>query len=46
MLKQGMKISKEYEKKGGGYENEPGSENKPQKGTQEALLVLSFLQCS
>lgn len=29
---QGMKISKEYEKKGGAYENEPGTDNKPQKG--------------
>ena len=34
--KQGMKISKEYEKKGGSYENEPGSENKPKQGEPEA----------
>ncbi|RAR04408.1 actin patch protein [Stemphylium lycopersici] len=26
------KLSKEYEKKGGGYENEPGSKNEPKKG--------------
>ncbi|KAI4178827.1 MAG: hypothetical protein L6R41_008186, partial [Letrouitia leprolyta] len=31
----GMKISKEYEKKGGDYENEAGSENKPAKGAPE-----------
>ncbi|KAL9011953.1 MAG: hypothetical protein Q9173_003242, partial [Seirophora scorigena] len=29
------KISKEYEKKGGSYENEAGSENKPTKGAPE-----------
>ncbi|KAI4137863.1 MAG: hypothetical protein L6R39_007065, partial [Caloplaca ligustica] len=32
----GMKIAKEYEKKGGGYENEPGTENKPNKGPPES----------
>ncbi|KAL8920549.1 MAG: hypothetical protein Q9208_006171 [Pyrenodesmia sp. 3 TL-2023] len=31
----GMKIAKEYEKKGGSYENEAGSENKPNKGAPE-----------
>ncbi|KAI4216555.1 MAG: hypothetical protein LQ351_001044 [Letrouitia transgressa] len=31
----GMKISKEYEKRGGDYENEPGTENKPTKGAPE-----------
>ncbi|KAL8933523.1 MAG: hypothetical protein Q9211_005736 [Gyalolechia sp. 1 TL-2023] len=31
----GMKLSKEYEKKGGDYENEAGSENKPAKGAPE-----------
>ncbi|KAL9007013.1 MAG: hypothetical protein Q9188_000217 [Gyalolechia gomerana] len=31
----GMKISKEYEKKGGDYENEAGTENKPAKGAPE-----------
>ncbi|KAI4125528.1 MAG: hypothetical protein LQ341_006973, partial [Variospora aurantia] len=31
----GMKISKEYEKKGGSYENEAGSDNKPTKGAPE-----------
>ncbi|OAL51139.1 hypothetical protein IQ07DRAFT_413446 [Pyrenochaeta sp. DS3sAY3a] len=29
------KLSKEYEKKGGGYENEAGSKNEPKKGTPE-----------
>ncbi|KAL8678325.1 MAG: hypothetical protein Q9186_005315 [Xanthomendoza sp. 1 TL-2023] len=32
----GMKISKEYEKKGGDYENEAGSKNEPSKGAPEA----------
>ncbi|KAI4179855.1 MAG: hypothetical protein LQ346_007103 [Caloplaca aetnensis] len=32
---QGMKIAKEYEKKGGSYENEAGSQNKPAKGAPE-----------
>ncbi|KAL8729661.1 MAG: hypothetical protein Q9166_004610 [cf. Caloplaca sp. 2 TL-2023] len=32
----GMKISKEYEKKGGDYENEAGSKNEPAKGVPEA----------
>ncbi|OHX00432.1 hypothetical protein CSPAE12_00803 [Colletotrichum incanum] len=26
------KLAKEYEKQGGGYENEPGSKNEPKKG--------------
>ncbi|OTA99742.1 glycoside hydrolase family 5 protein [Hypoxylon sp. CI-4A] len=29
------KLAKEYEKQGGDYENEPGSKNKPKKGTPE-----------
>ncbi|KAH7090435.1 hypothetical protein FB567DRAFT_568068 [Paraphoma chrysanthemicola] len=29
------KLSKEYEKKGGGYENEAGSRNEPKKGTPQ-----------
>lgn len=29
------KIAKEYEKKGGDYENEAGSKNKPKKGEPE-----------
>ncbi|KAA6415374.1 MAG: hypothetical protein FRX48_00089 [Lasallia pustulata] len=29
------KLSKEYEKEGGGYENEPGSKNEPEKGAPE-----------
>ncbi|KAF2712039.1 hypothetical protein K504DRAFT_400446, partial [Pleomassaria siparia CBS 279.74] len=29
------KLSKEYEKKGGDYENEPGSKNEPVKGTPQ-----------
>ncbi|KAF2036375.1 hypothetical protein EK21DRAFT_84066 [Setomelanomma holmii] len=29
------KLSKEYEKKGGGYENEAGSKNEPKKGTPQ-----------
>ncbi|KAF1977850.1 hypothetical protein BU23DRAFT_433728, partial [Bimuria novae-zelandiae CBS 107.79] len=29
------KLSKEYEKRGGGYENEPGSKNEPKKGTPQ-----------
>ena len=33
--KQAAKLSKEYEKQGGDYENEPGSKNKPKKGTPE-----------
>ncbi|KAK4168301.1 hypothetical protein QBC43DRAFT_254003 [Cladorrhinum sp. PSN259] len=28
----GMKLAKEYEKQGGGYENEAGSKNEPRKG--------------
>lgn len=32
----GMKLAKEYEKQGGGYENEPGSKNEPQKGAPKA----------
>ncbi|KAL8850535.1 MAG: hypothetical protein Q9221_004492 [Calogaya cf. arnoldii] len=32
----GMKISKEYEKKGGDYENEAGSKNEPTKGAPES----------
>ncbi|KAL8697827.1 MAG: hypothetical protein Q9224_002129 [Gallowayella concinna] len=35
-IKVGMKISKEYEKKGGDYENEAGSKNEPSKGAPEA----------
>ncbi|KAF2268142.1 hypothetical protein CC78DRAFT_613355 [Lojkania enalia] len=30
---QASKLSKEYEKRGGGCENEPGSKNEPKKGT-------------
>ena len=30
---QAAKLAKEYEKKGGDYENEPGSKNQPEKGT-------------
>ncbi|KAL9635854.1 MAG: hypothetical protein Q9164_003204 [Protoblastenia rupestris] len=30
------KISEEYEKRGGGYENEPGSKNEPSKGAPKA----------
>ncbi|KAG8170046.1 hypothetical protein KVR01_000791 [Diaporthe batatas] len=29
------KLAKEYEKQGGGYENEPGSKNEPKKGEPE-----------
>ncbi|KAK7708091.1 hypothetical protein SLS64_006913 [Diaporthe eres] len=29
------KLAKEYEKQGGGYENEPGSKNEPKKGDPE-----------
>ncbi|KAH8590741.1 hypothetical protein B0O99DRAFT_490770, partial [Bisporella sp. PMI_857] len=29
------KLSKEYERRGGDYENEAGSKNKPQKGAPE-----------
>ncbi|KAF1963012.1 hypothetical protein CC80DRAFT_396510, partial [Byssothecium circinans] len=29
------KLSKEYEKKGGSYENSPGSKNEPRKGTPQ-----------
>ncbi|KAK0743077.1 hypothetical protein B0T18DRAFT_329647 [Schizothecium vesticola] len=32
----GMKLAKEYEKQGGGYENEPGSKNEPQRGAPKA----------
>ncbi|KAF2131005.1 hypothetical protein P153DRAFT_257341, partial [Dothidotthia symphoricarpi CBS 119687] len=30
------KLAKEYEKKGGSYENEEGSKNEPKKGTPKA----------
>ncbi|KUI53647.1 hypothetical protein VP1G_10597 [Cytospora mali] len=30
------KLAKEYEKQGGGYENEPGSKNEPKGGKPEA----------
>lgn len=29
------KLAKEYEKQGGGYENEPGSKNEPKEGKPE-----------
>ena len=32
---QAAKIAKEYEKKGGDYENEAGSKNEPKKGVPE-----------
>jgi hypothetical protein len=32
---QASKLAKEYEKQGGGYENEPGSKNEPKKGEPE-----------
>ena len=32
---QASKISQEYEKRGGGYENEPGSKNEPTKGAPQ-----------
>lgn len=32
----GMKLAKEYEKQGGGYENEAGSKNEPTKGAPVA----------
>lgn len=32
---QASKLAKEYEKQGGGYENEPGSKNEPKKGDPE-----------
>ena len=32
----GVKLAKEYEKRGGGYENEAGSKNEPQKGAPRA----------
>ncbi len=32
----GMKLAKEYEAQGGGYENEPGSKNEPKKGAPVA----------
>ncbi|KAK4442645.1 hypothetical protein QBC34DRAFT_479886 [Podospora aff. communis PSN243] len=32
----GMKLAKEYEKHGGGYENEPGSKNEPKAGAPQA----------
>ncbi|KAK0644350.1 hypothetical protein B0T16DRAFT_356185 [Cercophora newfieldiana] len=32
----GMKLAKEYEKHGGGYENEAGSKNEPKKGAPQA----------
>ena len=32
----GMKLAKEYEKHGGGYENEAGSKNEPTKGAPQA----------
>lgn len=31
-----MKLAKEYEKQGGGYENEAGSKNEPKKGAPQA----------
>jgi len=31
-----VKLAKEYEKRGGGYENEAGSKNEPQKGAPRA----------
>ncbi len=31
-----MKLAKEYEKHGGGYENEAGSKNEPTKGAPQA----------
>ncbi|KAF2190762.1 hypothetical protein K469DRAFT_519536, partial [Zopfia rhizophila CBS 207.26] len=33
----GAKLSKEYEKRGGGYESEPGSKNEPKTGTPEHM---------
>lgn len=35
-LLQSGKISEEYEKRGGGYENEPGSKNEPTKGAPKS----------
>ncbi|KAK5653290.1 hypothetical protein OQA88_8981 [Cercophora sp. LCS_1] len=32
----GMKLAKEYEKQGGGYDNEAGSKNEPKKGAPQA----------
>lgn len=32
---QASKLAKEYEKQGGGYENEEGSKNEPKKGEPE-----------
>ncbi|KAG6361871.1 hypothetical protein INS49_010100 [Diaporthe citri] len=34
-LEEASKLAKEYEKQGGGYENEPGSKNEPKKGDPE-----------
>ena len=31
-----MKLAKEYEKQGGGYENEPGSQNELRNGAPKA----------
>ncbi|TPX14530.1 uncharacterized protein E0L32_005222 [Thyridium curvatum] len=31
----GTKLAKEYEKQGGGYENDPDSKNQPKKGAPE-----------
>lgn len=36
MMVQAVKLAKDYEKKGGGYENEPGSKNEPRKGKPES----------
>ncbi|KAL1881277.1 hypothetical protein Daus18300_001129 [Diaporthe australafricana] len=35
MLPPASKLAKEYEKQGGGYENEEGSKNEPKKGEPE-----------
>lgn len=32
---QATKLAKEYEKQGGGYENDPDSKNQPKKGAPE-----------
>ena len=32
----GMKLAKEYEAHGGGYENQPGSKNEPKAGAPQA----------
>lgn len=36
MLVKANKLAKEYEKQGGGYENEAGSKNEPKKGEPQA----------